>query len=247
MPLHPHARHSATALETARSAILDDPFSSDQDLAHSLQTSETTVREARRRLRSTVTAELARQLATNHLQSLQQRITDARARKATIDADIATLRQNLADNTTYYPSIQDMGPLTTRDRVAIHNTILSLLRESTSLDRLITDTYMDRQTSLVLDAFQARVIDIESASPPPPPPPTSLPYAASSSSSSPPPPPDRNDTLFGLPEGEPPYTPPPPPPPPTPTPSPEEGQVGEKNRNNDNEKKKKKEEAQPQQ
>ena len=201
----PHARHTATALETTRTAILDDPFSSDQDLAHALQISPTTIREARSRLRSTVSAELARQLATNHLQALQDKINDARARKETIAHDIATLRQNLTDNSTYYPSIQDTGPLTTRDRVAIHNTILSLQREATALDRLITDTYMDRQTSLVLDAFQARVIDVSPASDAPPDAPPALPASKEQEQEQEQ---NRNDTLFGEPAGEPPYVPP---------------------------------------
>ena len=159
---NPHAQHSSTALDVARTAILDDPFSSTEELAKRLGVSETTVKEARRSLKTSVSAELARTLSTNHLHAIQSHIVAARARQSDLATHLKTLEQDLEENNTYYPSIQDTAPMTQRDRLGTISQILAIHREIQAIDTTIVSSYMDKQTSLLLDAFQSRTIDLES-------------------------------------------------------------------------------------
>ena len=160
MPSSSHARHTATALETAQTAIISDPFSSDRQLSQQLDISETTIAKARRSLKQAVSTELARTLATNHLHALQFTINDTRTQRSALEQQIQSLQQNLDDNTCYYPSIQDTGPMTQRDRLATHSLIASLRRQITELDQQYIHALLDRQAHLVLDAFQGGTVSL---------------------------------------------------------------------------------------
>lgn len=184
----PYARHTTTSLEVARTAIIHDPFSTDEELAASHKIAPSTVRQARISLREMVSAEVARTLSTNHLYALQQRVQDARDRKAALEQDLKRLRQDLADNSAYNPANDQVSPLTIRDKTSLHNTILAITKEITALDRLIIDSYMDRQTHIILDAFQSRVIDLT--------PDSSVTTTTESETETPLPLEDANDTLF---------------------------------------------------